>query len=241
MTDTLRRRPTIPLERMPLSDALACVDPFEAALPEDLDALVDAAVRSTRKPGTVVLREGEVPDGVTVVLRGRVHLVSNLEGERELILFSLGPGEIFGESCAFDDRPSTLSALVAVEAQLVKVPVTAVRAWVGRRPAVLGRFARLVCDRLRDAESVASGLALCDVEQRLRRTLARLVARQGRRAVTCEGWVLAPVPTQTELARMVGSCRETVSRTLSAFARQGLLSARGRRLVLSDRFLAGTV
>lgn len=239
MSDTARRRPTIPLERMPLDQALACVDPFETAVPEELARLVASATCSTRKQGAVVLRQGEAPDGVYVVLRGRVHLVSNLGGDRELILFSLGPGEIFGESCAFDDREMTLSALVAVQAHLVKIPVSAVRAWVGERPEVLGRFARLVHDRLRDAEAVASGLALCDVEQRLRKTLARLVARQGRRAVTCEGWVLAPVPTQTELARMVGSCRETVSRTLSAFAREGLLSARGRRLVLSDQFLAG--
>ncbi len=223
---------------MPLSEALACVDPFDAAVPEDLAVLAGAASRTVRKAGAVVLREGETPDGVWVVLRGRVHLASNLEGGRELILFSLGPGEVFGESCAFDDRPATLSAQVAVEAHLVKVPVPAVRAWVDRRPEILGRFARIVHDRLRDAQSVASGLALCDVEQRLRRTLARLVARQGKRAMTSEGWVLAPVPTQTELARMVGSCRETVSRTLSSFAREGLLHARGRRLLLSDRFLA---
>jgi CRP-like cAMP-binding protein len=36
---------------------------------------------------------------------------------------------------------------------------------------------------------------------------------------------------------MVGSCRETVSRTLSAMARSGLVSTRGRRLVLDDRIL----
>jgi CRP/FNR family cyclic AMP-dependent transcriptional regulator len=46
------------------------------------------------------------------------------------------------------------------------------------------------------------------------------------------------VPTQSELARMVGSCRETVSRTLSAMARDGLVTSRGRRMVLANSLLA---
>ncbi|MBL4686342.1 MAG: winged helix-turn-helix domain-containing protein [Nannocystaceae bacterium] len=45
------------------------------------------------------------------------------------------------------------------------------------------------------------------------------------------------MPTQSELARMVGSCRETVSRTLSAMARDGLVNTSGRRMILDDRLL----
>ena len=36
---------------------------------------------------------------------------------------------------------------------------------------------------------------------------------------------------------MVGSCRETVSRTLSAMARSGLVSGSGRRMILDDRIV----
>jgi CRP-like cAMP-binding protein len=52
---------------------------------------------------------------------------------------------------------------------------------------------------------------------------------------------LAPVPTQSELARMVGSCRETVSRTLSAMAKNGLVSSSGRRMVLDARLMGMAV
>ena len=80
-------------------------------------------------------------------------------------------------------------------------------------------------------------LALCDVEERLRRTLVRLAKRQGRHSPADDGWILAPVPTQSELARMVGSCRETVSRTLSSMARSGLLSSSGRRMILGEMLM----
>jgi CRP-like cAMP-binding protein len=36
---------------------------------------------------------------------------------------------------------------------------------------------------------------------------------------------------------MVGSCRETVSRTLTAMTRSGLLSANGRRMLLDDKIM----
>jgi CRP-like cAMP-binding protein len=37
---------------------------------------------------------------------------------------------------------------------------------------------------------------------------------------------------------MVGSCRETVSRTLSSMARSGLLSSSGRRMILGENLMS---
>ena len=231
-------RPTIPLERMGVPDVLACVEPFRAARPHQVADLAAAAIRLRKPAGTMLAAADQVPDGLYVVLRGRVNLVSGGEGDRDLILSALGPGNVFGESSAFDARPLSTAAVTATPCDLLFIPGDVLAAHVRAQPETLIRITRLLHDKLRDAEGVASGLALCDVEQRLRRTLVRLVRRQGRKASTDAGWVLAPVPTQSELARMVGSCRETVSRTLSAMARDGLVSSRGRRMVLSDSLLA---
>jgi CRP-like cAMP-binding protein len=51
------------------------------------------------------------------------------------------------------------------------------------------------------------------------------------------GLLLRRRPTQQDLANMVGSCRETVSRTLTQLTRRGLVVARGRSLLLSDALL----
>ena len=233
------RRTVIPLERLSVSEVLACVEPFCAARPDEIQELASSAVRMRKSAGTLLIGEGQVPDGLYVVLRGRVNMVSTGGGERDLILAALGPGDVFGESCAFDDRGMSNAVVSATASDLLRIPVEVLQSHVRRDPETLVRISRLLHEKLRDVESVASGLALCDVEQRLRRTLARLVRRQGRRAVSGEpGWILAPVPTQSELARMVGSCRETVSRTLSAMARSGLVSSRGRRMILADSLLA---
>jgi len=236
-TDLDSKRPSIPLERMETADVLACVEPFITARPSELELLGRTAVRLRKAPGSVLVSEGQAPDGLYIVLRGRVNLLRAADGGRDLILSALGPGEVFGEACAFPGVPMSTTAVAAVQSELLRVSPEALVDHLRREPETVLRLMRLQGDKLREVEAVASGLALCDVEERLRRTLARLARRQGRRGPASTGWILAPVPTQSELARMVGSCRETVSRTLSAMARSGLVSASGRRMILDDRIV----
>lgn len=228
----------IPLERMDVRDALAAVEPFVETSAVERDRLAQRAVRVRKASGARVLREGETADGLYVVLRGRVNLVREADGGRDLILSVLGTGDVFGETCACGGVAMSSAAVTSGPTELLWIPAEDILAHARRQPETLVRMMRLLGDKLRDMENVASGLALCDVEERLRRTLARLARRQGRKTIGDDaGWILAPVPTQSELAKMVGSCRETVSRTLSAMARSGLLSASGRRMVLSDALL----
>jgi CRP-like cAMP-binding protein len=221
---------------------LACVEPFAGAGAARLTALASAAAR-TRKPGHApVLREGRAPDGLYVVLRGRVNLVRQVPAGREIILCSLGPGDVFGEGAAFDGMLASTRAVTAVPTELLHIPAEPLRAFVHAHPPTLARLVAVIGERLAEVESVASGLALLDVEERLRRTLGRLARRQGRHSPAAPGqaagWILAPVPTQSELARMVGSCRETVSRTLGVMARHGLVSGSGRRMVVHETLVA---
>lgn len=222
---------------MSVEDMLACIEPFTAARNEEIEVLARSVVRSRKPSQTVLLREGHNPDGLYVLLRGRVNLVRAADGGRDLILSSLGPGEIFGEACAIDGIGASTTAVTAVASDVARIPADVLAAHMRRDPNTMVRLMRLMSEKLRDVESVASGLALCDVEERLRRTLVRLAKRQGRHSPADSGWILAPVPTQSELARMVGSCRETVSRTLSSMARNGLLSSSGRRMILGETLM----
>src|SRR5260370_39403885 len=68
--------------------------------------------------------------------------------------------------------------------------------------------------RLRRADETIASLALHDVESRLVRTLERLAREDGE--TTGGRLLLRKRPTQQELANMVRSCRETVSRTFTS-------------------------
>ena len=89
--------------------------------------------------------------------------------------------------------------------------------------------------RLRRADETIASLALHDVEARLTRTLERLAKEEGEQ--TDGGLLLRKRPTQQDLANMVGSCRETISRTFTSMIKRGLLVPRGRALVLTRALL----
>lgn len=232
------KRSAIPLERLPIDQMLRLVEPFTSCTDPQLERISREIVRLRKTARSSLVRDGHSCDGLYIVLRGRVNLVRAAEGGRDLILGSLGPGEVFGEGCVFESTAATTSAVSATPVELARVPAELMRDLVRQEPGIAMKLMQVMGRRLSDVESVASGLALYDVEERLRRTLSQLARRQGRPEPASSGWVLAPVPTQSELARMVGSCRETVSRTLSSLARDGHLSASGRRMFLKESFMS---
>ena len=59
----------------------------------------------------------------------------------------------------------------------------------------------------------------------------------GQRVGVSKALVYAYFPTQQDLANMVGSCRETISRTFNALARKGLIVPRGRALIVTKRLV----
>jgi CRP-like cAMP-binding protein len=67
------------------------------------------------------------------------------------------------------------------------------------------------------------------------RTLTRLAREDG--VDTQSGLLLRRRPTQQDLANMVGTCRETISRTFTSMQKRGLIVPRGRALVLTRALL----
>ena len=96
---------------------------------------------------------------------------------------------------------------------------------------LLGEMAR----RLRRADETIAQLALCDVNERLIHRLVGLAREEG--ASGPDGLVVRRRPTQQELANMIGSCRETISRAFNQLARDGLIIPRGRSLVVTPALI----
>jgi CRP-like cAMP-binding protein len=92
--------------------------------------------------------------------------------------------------------------------------------------------------RLRRADEVIGNLALLDVFGRLAGKLRELAAAEGEeREEREDGILIRERPTQSEIASMIGTSRETVSRALSDLARRGFLETGGKKLLLRRALL----
>jgi CRP/FNR family cyclic AMP-dependent transcriptional regulator len=183
----------------------------------------------------IVLTEHDRPSGLYIVARGRAKTVLFGESGREITLGVLQPGDFFGETALLDSDHLEANLVAVDDLALLCLERDAFLQLVARDRqvslALLARMAR----RVRRSDALAGDLALRDVGARLRRTLLALAEERGE--ARGDGIYIRRRPTQQDLANMVGTCRETVSRLLSAMGRSGLIEARGRSLLLRPPLL----
>jgi CRP-like cAMP-binding protein len=186
--------------------------------------------------GQIVVAEGKQIDHAIAVVRGRLRAVRRAERGREVTLEVFREGTVFVDSL-FDGVATMGNDLVAAETCLLMfIPRETMLNQIKANPDAAWLLAKDFERRLSNAKAMAAGLALADVEARLRGVLSRLAHDEGE-AVPA-GTMIRKSPTQQELGTMIGACRETVSRIVADFARKGLLVLQGRKLTLTPAFLA---
>jgi CRP-like cAMP-binding protein len=185
--------------------------------------------------GAIIVGQNEPGDGLYVVVRGNAKVVLFGENGREMTLSLLGPGDFFGEMSLFDGKPRSANVVAVEDSTLLTLDREAFLAHLRVSPETSLRLLRELSERLRRANGLINNLAMHDVPSRLARTLVALAEESGE--IREDGILISRRPTQQDLANMVGTCRETVSRALSSMARRGLVTPRGRSLLLSRALL----
>jgi CRP/FNR family cyclic AMP-dependent transcriptional regulator len=214
---------------------LASTAIFRGCTPQAIDDLVRRLQVRTRPADTIVVAQDEPGDSLFVIAGGRVKVAMFGENGRELTLAELKPGDFFGEMSLLDNRPRSANVVAMEDATLLVLSREAFVAHLKSNPQTAINLLGEMTRRLRRADETIASLALHDVESRLVRTLERLAKEEGEQTDT--GLLLRRRPTQQDLANMVGSCRETISRTFTSMIKRGLLIPRGRALVLTRELL----
>jgi CRP-like cAMP-binding protein len=208
---------------------------FRGAAHSALDDLARRLQVRTRPASSIIVAHEDPGDAMFVLVSGRAKVALFGDNGRELTLTELKPGDFFGEMSLLDDRPRSANVVAVDDVTLLMLTRESFAAHLKSHPQtalnILGEMTR----RLRRADETIASLALHDVESRLTRTLERLAHEDGES--TDAGLVLRRRPTQQDLANMVGSCRETISRTFTSMVKRGLLVPRGRALVLTRALL----
>jgi CRP/FNR family cyclic AMP-dependent transcriptional regulator len=207
----------------------------------DLDAGAIAALERAAevrpyREGAVIVSQEEPGDSLFVLVRGRVKVVLYGQSGREVILSIFKtPGDFFGEMSLLDDQPRSATVIASAPSRLLTLSRGAFQAHIAAHPRTALRVLTELSRRLRRADEVIGNLALLDVYGRLAGKLREMAAADGEE---CEGGILIRErPTQAEIAAMIGTSRETVSRALSELSRRGYLEMSGKKLLVRRTFL----
>jgi CRP-like cAMP-binding protein len=231
------RSKTTPLDGPALEALKACAELRSASL----DALRLLARQGTLRPvgrGATVAAQGTRLDSAILVVRGRIRSVCRASNGREISVEVFRPGDLIADFVLASDLPLGNDWEAVEASSLLVVPREAFMAFVRATPEALMAVAAGLCGRLERSKQLATGIALSGVQERVVSRLVALGRQDG--PVQPEGLLIRNRPTQQELANQIGACRETVSRTVSELVRQGLLTPRGRSLLVSKRLIEGS-
>jgi CRP/FNR family cyclic AMP-dependent transcriptional regulator len=204
------------LDRIPL---------FAALTPEAVATLEQhSAVRSFRK-NTVVIQKGDESSTLYAVLEGRLKVsIADNEG-KEVILNTLGPGDHFGELAILGEGPRTATVITLEDARLLTMSRSAFLDCLGKHPDIALALIRHLADRVAQLTEQVASLALRDVYSRVRETLTA-------NAVEEDGKLVTGRFTQSEIAQMVGSSREMVSRIFKELREGGYITLDDKRVTI---------
>lgn len=179
--------------------------------------------------GEAIFSEGEDADGFYVVITGRVKIFKLSPDGKEQILHFFGPGEPFGEVPVFTGQHFPASAEVMEESRAFFFPRKSFVDLIKRNPSLALNMLAILSKRLRRFAALIDDLSLKEVPGRLAAYLLYL-SDQNRGAK-----VLELAVTKAQLASLLGTIPETLSRILGKLSSQGLIESDGRRIRIMDR------
>ena len=184
--------------------------------------------------GATIFSEGDPSDSVFILVGGLVELASVSSKGGETILYILKPDEIFGE-LLFSEETRAFDALASTDVTVTVIPRRNFEEILGSTPTVSRNFIRLLSRRLAKAERGLAGFGHTWSYHRLARVLLRLTREHG--IQTPNGTLIPLRLTHGDLAKLIGTTRETVTTQINKFKRLGLLKRDGRHFIIDRPLL----
>ena len=183
--------------------------------------------------GAVLFVEGQAPRGMYVLCRGRVKLTTTSREGKTLILRIAEPGEVLGLHATVSGRPYELTAETLQASQLNFVKREDFLHFLQEHGDACLRAAQHLSQNCQSAYEMIRSLGLShSVTEKMARLLLEW-SEQGEN--TKDGVRIKIALTHEEIAQLVGTSRETVTRVLSDFRKQQVAQLRGSTLLIRNK------
>ena len=178
--------------------------------------------------GGVIFSEGDEAAGFYVVSAGKIKIYKLSMDGKEQILHFFGPGELFGEVPVFAGKNFPAYAQALADSEVLFFPRMALIEQIHKDPDLALGLLAVLSLRLRMFTNLIEDLSLKEVPSRLAAYILYLSDRQqSNEEVNLD-------ITKSQLASLLGTIPETLSRVLGKMSSAGLVESDGRRLKILD-------
>jgi CRP-like cAMP-binding protein len=210
-------------------EQIAAIPLFEGLSHKQYAELARIAVGRSYQRGQGIFAEGDEGVGFYVLIAGKVKVFKLSPEGKEQILHVLEPGEPFGEASVFAGQPFPAHAETLEKSRIFFFPRAAFIELIKGDPSMALNMLAILSLRLRKFTALVEDLSLKEVPGRLAAYLFYMSEqRDGSDDLKLD-------IAKNQLASLLGTIPETLSRILTRMVRQGLIRLDGSRIKIVDR------
>ena len=177
----------------------------------------------------IVIEKASQSQGLWILLNGRLQGIDYTIDGREVGLYFIVPKQFFGELALIDNQPHPEHVIATAPSEVLLIPSAVCRDLMKLYPHIATQIATTLASRVRGLIRQRTLLTLTTPAQRL---AAQLIDLAGSADGVAQ---IEFIPTHQELAMMINSSRETVTRTLRTLHLKGNVKRQGNVLVIANR------
>jgi CRP/FNR family transcriptional regulator, cyclic AMP receptor protein len=207
--------------------------PLFAHLDDNMLSRLEAiAVKRTYPRNTILISKGDATDHLFVILSGKLKVTIADDSGKEIIISLLGAGDYFGEIAVIDGESRTATIATTEASEVLTIARDEFHRVLKSSPELMFDLLIILARKVRIATEKLESLAFDDVYGRLVKLLTQLAKPRDNR------WIVEERLTHQDIADMIGSSREMVSRIMKALAMGGYISTDKKRITIKKRLPA---
>jgi CRP/FNR family transcriptional regulator, cyclic AMP receptor protein len=214
--------PLLTQDRTPMTEIVNKIIP-------NLDHFLAHCHRRKYPAKSTIIYAGDESDALYYILKGSVTVMIEDDDGREMIMAYLNEGDFFGEMGLFEEAARSAWVKAKTECEVAEVSYAKFRQLAREDAEILFAVSAQIAGRLRATTRKVGDLAFLDVTGRVAGTLLELCKQPD--AMTHPDGMQIKV-TRQEIGRIVGCSREMVGRVLKNLEDQGLVSVKGKTMVV---------
>ena len=205
---------------------------FSSLKDDELEAIYKLSYIRKCTKDSVILLENEGGDTLFIIISGKVKVTTFSESGKEVIFSILSEGDFFGDMSLMDGKPRSATVISIEDSVLRLLRRNDFIKLVEEHPRIALILLEELTARLRKADERIESLAILDVTGRVAGILLQLADERGEK--TDKSVLIKSRPTHQELANMVGTTRETVTRVLKQLENKKYINMSGKDLQIID-------
>jgi len=213
-------------------DGLKKQDVFKGLANDVYDAVVNSGFSIKLRPKSILFHQGDPAKACYLVNQGRLKLTKLNEEGKEVILRYIGAEELTAAIAVFKDWNYPVTAESIEETEVTGWNKQTMTQLMRRYPDIAINLLGIILERIEDMQDRYLEICTEHVDQRIARSLLRIMQRAGSK--TPEGIHIDIPLSRQNIADYSGTTLYTVSRTLSAWEKNGWIKSGREQIVVTD-------